>query len=261
MFLNIIPHNTYRNNFGYILDEKVNFNELKFTNIYFNFLMQFSKTTLHFDLPFNNFNCINEVNDYMMDWVENDNSIRNKKYLYNLIGRFDEILKENKINIKDVYYRILFRYSIIEQIFMKLKKDFDIFLEKYTQNDNSLKNIGMMYLDFYELTLKTKTDLSNNSIINNITHIGDNWFETLKYLLNDLPIKIENLLRNLYDIITNISNKNLQQIELLDLDYKYFVKYEIFKTFDITNIYLIFYDKKTKKKDKVFIKKLETYRN
>lgn len=103
---NIISNNIYQNNFGYILDEKINFNELKFTNIYFNFLMQFSKKTLYFDLPFNNFNNIYEVNDYLMDWVENDCSIRNKKVLYNLINRFDEILKENKMNIMDIYYRI-----------------------------------------------------------------------------------------------------------------------------------------------------------
>ena len=90
------PHNTYHSNFGYILDKKVNFNELKFTNIYFNFLMQFSSTTLHFDLPFTNFNSISEVNNYIMDWVENDNKLRDKTILYNLISRFDEILKESK---------------------------------------------------------------------------------------------------------------------------------------------------------------------
>ena len=261
MFYKKISHNIYQSNFGYILDEKINFNELKFTNIYFNFLMQFTSTTLHFDLPFTNFNSINEVNNYIMDWVENDNKLRDKTILYNLISRFNDILKESKINTMDVYYRILFRYSIIEQIFMKLKKDFDVFMEKHTQNDNSIKNIGLMYLDFYELILKTKTDLSNNSIINNITHIGDNWFETLRYSFNDLPIKIENLFKNLYDIITNISNKNLQQIDLLDLDYKYFVKYDVFKIIDITHIYLTYYDRITKKKDNVFIKKLETYRN
>ena len=236
---NIIYNNIYQNNFGYILDEKVNFNELKFTNIYFNFLMQFSSTTLHFDLPFNNFDSIYGVNDYIMDWIENDNGIRDKKKLYNLINRFNDILKENKINTMDVYYRILFRYSIIEQILMKLKKDFEIFLEKNIQKENSLKNIGLMYLDFYELIIKIKTDLSNN-IINNLTQIGDNWFETMRYSFNDLPIKIKNLFNNLYDIITNIRNENLQEIDLLDLEYKYFVKYDILKTFDITNIYLIY---------------------
>ena len=258
---NIIFNNIYYNEFGYILDEKINFNELKFTNIYFNFLMRFSSTTLHFDLPFNNFDNIYEVNDYLMDWVENDCGIRSKKVLYNLINKFDEILNENKINVMDVYYRILFRYSIIEQVLMKLKKDFDKFLEKHTQNVNSLKNIGLMYLDFYDLIIKTKIDLSNNNILYDLTRIGNNWFETLIYSLNALPIKIHNLLRNLHDIITNISKKSLVGIDLLDMDYKYFIKYDIFKTIDITNIYLTYYNKYTRTKDKVFIKKLETYRN
>lgn len=245
-----------------ILERKLEYkySEVEFTNVYFSFLIEFSNKTLGFELPITKFQTIVEINDYLINWVET--SVDNNDW--EVLERFGYILENSKLNLMDIYYRIMFRFSVIVKVGMDLDKDFDKFLNNHVMDENevSLVNIGIMYLDLYDLLIRHRSTLFNKGVIQSLSRIGDTWFETIDYTIVDFPEKLKNILTALYDSIKDVHLKSIYKYyELKDLEYKYYVNYNGRNTINSTHIYLRYFDTKNKKTGKVFLKKLETVRN
>ena len=257
---------SYKTIFDYILERKLEYkySEVEFTNIYFSFLIEFSNRTLGFELPISKFQTIVDVNDYLINWVETSVNNDDREVLMNLLERFGYILDNSKLNLMDIYYRVMFRFSVIVKVGMDLDKDFDKFLDNHVMDENevSLTNIGVMYLDLYDLLVKHKSTLSNKGVIQVLSKIGDTWFETIDLSIADFPEKLRNIFTALYDSIKDVHQKSVHKYyELRDLEYKYYVNYNGRNIVDSTHIYLRYCNTRTKKTGKVFLKKLETIRN
>lgn len=216
---------------------------------YYNFIKQVEKFDLKYEIPINKFKSIKDINAYII------NSIDYEKCSYRMIKRIVQknnlLLDEDYIDKKIVFNGILRKYNTVKNILMSLKIDMDKFIDDITKMDISIKHIGIVYLDFYDMLLKYRKILAEEKIVSCFSRISNSWLKTLKFLYMDFPKSIKDKIETLHYIITDEFHKKSLFRKDFEIDYKYI---ETFYTYR-TKIYILYNN------EKILIKIVDTLKN
>lgn len=249
--------NTYNKKFGEFVSGKSEYYGVelpKQTNTtlgvkYYNFIKQIKKYNLKYEIPINKFKSIKDINTYIINRIDCKNY--SYKMIKKIVKKFNLLLDEDYIDETIVFNNILKKYNITQNVLHMVQKDINKFINDITNIDISIKRIGIVYLNFYDMLLKYRKILAEEKIVSCFSRISNSWFKTLKFLYIDFPQNIKEKIETLHYIITDEFHKKSSFTKDFDIDYKYTQTFYTYRT----KIYMLYNN------EKILIKIIDTLKN